>query len=981
MKKITSLIAAILLLTLTINTKSEAQKLMQATNAAKFIGGNSKSLQANITSVTNVLCAGNNTGSATVTASRGEPPYTYLWQPGADTSATDTAMVAGIYTVLVTDNLNDTVVLTVTITQPNPLNIFIISHTNVTCQGGSNGSAGVGASGGTSAYDFLWSDGNTNTTDSNLSAGTYTVTVTDSNGCTASIAIPIGINSTLQANLGAVTNVSCFGQFNGKASVIPAGGVPPYKILWLPVMDTTPTATGLPASTYTSQVTDNVGCLAQTTATVAQPAPLLVTATNIATVAYAYVTGGVSPYTFSWSPGGGTSATFSALLPGTYTVTVNDANLCSNSAIVTIPVTDLSFYLSNPTTNCGNPSYVNFSVLATSTPNTLFNNCIIAINYDGGEFAGDDFSNGGIIVTRGANFQPAFGNDYNYFDSTTAIGDSVMQITLGDSSAMSPSGTMLTASAQALFNISLRIQNSCQSGTISLIPLAQFAYYTDTVSHVVCTNCALPCDSCNLTKCCASDSTGCIQYCYANYCCSDSIQLLDTNFQYNGIIYSPDIIATPVCSPTIFWGYTDPIMAGTNAHSVPANSSILTIPGCGFGITKDTIVVCDANSGFNGKGNEHYVPLDTDDILSWSENQIVVKMPSDFLYRGSTPGSGPFTIYNTCGGSATANIQINYNIENYNSVHGTTKFRGNIVMSNDSESYIFRCDTSVSHNPKAYACVKKAIKTWNCYTGVNWRCGADTTLDSTKQDGVSAVYFSNAIAAGIVMETEVNYYLPCFSFSDSVDFAQESDIAINGNITNWSYDTAGIVYSSDSTYFYDAILHELGHAHRLGHINDTLSLMYWYTAAYRPSIVTGGTYPGPATLEGGLDVVNTSAAPSNAPSILGCSAYSILVPSTRMCIDPTLSVPPISKNGYSLNLYPNPINNGDLMISYQLNKDAYIYFKITDCTGRVLISSLPQQKPAGNYTAGININNLSAGVYFFVATINGVSQTIKFVKL
>ena len=981
MKKATPLITIAFFFTMVFNIKVEAQKQMQTNVASKYVAGNAKSLQANITSVTNILCAGNSNGSATVTASRGLPPYTYLWQPGADTSATDTAMVAGIYTVIVTDNTNDTVVLTVTLTQPNPLNIYITSYNNVTCPGGSNGNASVGASGGTSPYEFLWSDGNTTASDSNMLPGSYTVTVTDSNNCTASMNVSIGVNSTLQANLGTVKNVSCFGQFNGTASVIPAGGVPPYKILWLPVMDTTPTATGLPASTYTTQVTDNVGCLAQTTATVAQPAPLLVSATNIATIAYAYVTGGVSPYTFSWSPGGGTSATFSGLLPGTYTVTVNDANLCSNSAIVTIPTTDISFFLSTPTSNCSNnPSYVNFSVLATSTPPTLFNNCIIAINYDGGEFAGDDFSNGGIIVTRSTYFQPGVGNDYNYFDSTTAIGDSVMQITLGDSSAMSPNGTMLTASALPIFNISLRIQNSCSSGNISLIPLAQFSYYTDTVSHIVCTNCALPCDSCNLTKCCASDSTGCIQYCYANYCCSDSIQLLDTNFQYNGIIYSPDIIATPVCSPTIFWNYTDPIMAGTNARSVPANSSILTIPGCGFGNTKDTIVVCDANIGFNGKGNEHYVPLDTDDILSWSENQIVVKMPSDFLYRGSTPGSGPFTVYTSCGGSATANLQINYNIENYNSPHGTTKFRGNIVMSNDSESLIFRCDTSVSHNPKAYACVKKAIKTWNCYTGVNWHCGADTTLDTTKQDGISAVYFSNAIAAGIVMETEVNFYLSCFSFSDSVDFTNESDIAINGNITNWSYDTTGIGYSSDSTYFYDAILHELGHAHRLGHINDTLSLMYWYTAAYRPSIITGGTYPGPATLEGGLDVVNTSAAPSNAPSLLGCS-YSILVPSTRMCVDPTLSVPTISKNGYSLNLYPNPTNGGNIMISYLLSKDSYIYFKITDCTGRVLISSLPQQKPAGDYTAGIDINNLSAGVYFFIATINGATQTIKFVKL
>lgn len=158
--------------------------------------------------------------------------------------------------------------------------------------------------------------------------------------------------------------------------------------------------------------------------------------------------------------------------------------------------------------------------------------------------------------------------------------------------------------------------------------------------------------------------------------------------------------------------------------------------------------------------------------------------------------------------------------------------------------------------------------------------------------------------------------------------------------------------------------------------------MYWNTAAFRPSIITQGHYwPGPGTLLGGLDAVNTSA--THSPALFGCGSYSILVPSTRECIDPTLNVSSVSDNPDNLNLYPNPVNDlsGEISISYQLAQDSYVQFKIIDCIGKEITILDNEHKPAGTYNEQLNVSNLAGGIYLFVANINGQVQTIKFIKL
>jgi len=302
-------------------------------------------LSSNV-SQTNVSCYGGNNGSALVSApSGGTPGYTYMWSNG-QISSSITELVIGTYSLTVTDAKGCTVVASATITQPTAPLTYTTSQTNVSCFGGNNGSASIIAAGGTPAYSYLWLPGNqTSDNISNLTMGTYTITVTDAKGCTAIGFITITQPAVLAVSFINQTNVSCFAGNNGSVTANASGGIQNYTYLWIPGNVTTSAINTIPEGTYTVTVTDNQSCQVQNNVTITQPiAALSVSVSSIPTSCNGGANGSVSsapsggtgPYSYNWIPGNYTTQNVSSLSAGNYTVTVTDSKLCTISNSITI---------------------------------------------------------------------------------------------------------------------------------------------------------------------------------------------------------------------------------------------------------------------------------------------------------------------------------------------------------------------------------------------------------------------------------------------------------------------------------------------------------------------------------------------------------------------------------------------------------------------------------------------------------------------
>ncbi|RYF76512.1 MAG: hypothetical protein EOO39_05490, partial [Cytophagaceae bacterium] len=297
------------------------------------------------TVVSNVSCNSGSNGAINLTPTGGVGPYTFSWTGGSNTEDR-TGLIAGTYSVTITDANGCTgTVSGITVTQPSAPVSGTTVVTNVACNGGTTGSINLTPTGGTGPYTFSWGGGVTTEDRTGLVAGSYSVVITDVNGCTGTVS---GISVTQPAVL-AVTpssqnNISCFGGSNGAASInLPTGGAGGYTYNWSPgnpTGDGTRSISGVPAGTWTVTVTDINGCTATQSFTITAPALLVATAGSTTDVACfggatgaatVNVTGGTGTKTYLWAPSGNTNATATALSAGTHTVTVTDANGCTTT--------------------------------------------------------------------------------------------------------------------------------------------------------------------------------------------------------------------------------------------------------------------------------------------------------------------------------------------------------------------------------------------------------------------------------------------------------------------------------------------------------------------------------------------------------------------------------------------------------------------------------------------------------------------------
>lgn len=287
------------------------------------------------------LCNGDPSGSAMAVPTGGTAPFDYSWNNGAMTQ-TITGLSGGIFSITVTDANDCPATQQVVLTSP-PALMLSVGSTDETMFEADDGTASATVSGGTGPYEYLWSNDGDTETITNLAPGTYTVTVTDLNGCTRSNSVTVAPFICGAFSVAIIGNDPlCSGEASGSAIANPAGGTAPYTYLWN-TGAMTQSITGLPGGAYTVTVTDADNCPA--TQGVVLTAPPVLTLSVSSTpetmfdaedgTATATAGGGTGILLFNWS-NGATSPVITNLAPGTYSVTVSDANGCTRTGSVTV---------------------------------------------------------------------------------------------------------------------------------------------------------------------------------------------------------------------------------------------------------------------------------------------------------------------------------------------------------------------------------------------------------------------------------------------------------------------------------------------------------------------------------------------------------------------------------------------------------------------------------------------------------------------
>jgi len=285
-------------------------------------------------------CFGAATGSATALASGGNGNYAYIWSTGATTTEIS-GLAAGTYPVTAT-NGNCSATGSATVSQPAALIVNVMT-TAETSPGASDGTATAMATGGTPDYTYLWSTGAVTAAITGLAPGNYSVTASDSQGCTASTTAEVN-SSICNGFVLELTpaDLVCHGDMSGSVEAALTGGTGPFSFEWSNG-GTGPTISGLAAGVYSVSATDANDCILTASTAVEEPTALELTiqktdvlcpgdATGTAEV---NVSGGTSDYTFDWSTGETTDA-ISQLTAGDYSIVVTDAKGCEAEENITI---------------------------------------------------------------------------------------------------------------------------------------------------------------------------------------------------------------------------------------------------------------------------------------------------------------------------------------------------------------------------------------------------------------------------------------------------------------------------------------------------------------------------------------------------------------------------------------------------------------------------------------------------------------------
>lgn len=270
-----------------------------------------------------------------------------------------------------------------------------------------------------------------------------------------------------------------------------------------------------------------------------------------------------------------------------------------------------------------------------------------------------------------------------------------------------------------------------------------------------------------------------------------------------------------------------PVISSFSPTSLSAGTlTQLTINGSNFGATSGAngaVRFLDSNSGAR-------FSVDASDIISWSDNQIVLVVPSATAV-GGTSGTGTIQVRNNGNetGTSAGTLTVEFAFSNVQS--GGTKYAPRMVETNGNGGMTFTLSTSVcsAGSQDMANAIGRTFREWRCVSGVNWQISTSTTTsNSTSSNGVNIVTFDigTPLPNGTLGST-TSYYTGCWNGSDFEWRVAEIDVNINDSYT-WYYcdNPSSSNMPSGSFDLQSVMFHELGHGHQLSHIIDASAVMH-----------------------------------------------------------------------------------------------------------------------------------------------------------
>ncbi|HKR05309.1 MAG TPA: hypothetical protein VJY62_11810 [Bacteroidia bacterium] len=599
--------------------------------------------------VSNETCSLHN-GSATVTVNGGISPYSYSWSNGSS-SQSISGLTQGIYSVTVTDANGCSTLTSASVSNNSPAITANVSSTNATCSE-NNGIAAAGATGGAEPYSYSWSNGSTSRQISGISAGNYSVTITDANGCTATSSATISNSSSAITATISASPFVCSGINNGTATITANGGDSPYGYNWSNGA-TSQAVADLSPGTYSVIVTDANGCSASESVTIASKSapvqPDQIIATGAPTAVCPPVNGvvlqtnndpGATAYSWSTESPGiafvtpsttnvqtiniGTSSS------STYTVRVTASNECGASpykAILfrrAVSVPDIH----GPATVCAN------------TTQTYSCNSVGATTYKWSGTAG-------MLIN---------GNAAPYISADTFV--TVTYTAAFNTGTLSVSGSLgCFTSANRNLSVSKNVPAlSSISGPSPACPQSSQTYTIPAVPGAVTYLWTLPANSTG------SSSTNSITVNFGNFIAAGNICVkavnncgMQSNMQCKSITAGLPAVPGAIAGPATQ-------VCGLKTYSVPA------LPGITYNWT---------------------IPINTSIESGQGTNSVTVNFSSGF-----TSGSISVTASNSCGNSTARTLAVNSAV----SPPGTITGEYSLVCAGETKTYSVPTVTGISFN-------------------------------------------------------------------------------------------------------------------------------------------------------------------------------------------------------------------------------------------------------------------------------------------